>query len=50
MDEQNKDLGVPIIREELHADAVPVVTGGVRVTKRVESHDEIVEQELRDRA
>jgi uncharacterized protein (TIGR02271 family) len=47
MDEQDKDLVVPIIREELHADAVPVVTGGVRVTKRVDSHDEVVEQELR---
>ncbi len=47
MDEKDKDVVIPIIREEVHADAVPVVTGGVRVTKRVESHDEIVEQELR---
>jgi stress response protein YsnF len=47
MDEKDKDLVVPIIREEVHADAVPVVTGGVRVTKRVENHDEVVEQELR---
>ncbi len=38
---------VPVVREEVHADTVPVVTGGVRVTKRVENHDEIVEQELR---
>ncbi len=38
---------IPVIREELRADTVPVVTGGVRVTKRVESHDEIVEQALR---
>ena len=42
-----KDVVIPVIREELQADAVPVVTGGVRVTKRTESHDEIVEQELR---
>ena len=28
-------------------DAVPVQTGSVRVTKRVYSHDEVVEQELR---
>lgn len=47
MDEQNKDLVIPIMGEELHADAVPVITGGVRVTKRVESHDEIIQQELR---
>ena len=46
MDEQDKDVVVPVIREEVHADAVPVVTGGVRVTKRLESHDETVEQEL----
>jgi stress response protein YsnF len=47
MNEQDKDLVIPIVREEVHAEAVPVATGGVRVTKRVESHDEIVEQELR---
>lgn len=47
MDEKDEEVVVPIIREELHADAAPVVTGGVRVTKRVETHDEIVEQELR---
>ncbi len=47
MDEEKKDIVVPVIREELYADAVPVATGGVRVTKRVESHEEIVEQELK---
>lgn len=47
MDEQDQDVVIPIISEELHADAVPVATGGIRVTKRVESHDEIVEQALR---
>ncbi|MBV9503061.1 MAG: YsnF/AvaK domain-containing protein [Acidobacteriaceae bacterium] len=42
-----KDVVIPVIREEVQADAVPKITGGVRVTKRTESHDEIVEQELR---
>jgi stress response protein YsnF len=46
MDENDKDVVIPVIREEVHADAVPVVTGGVRVTKRIEGHDEIVEQAL----
>ena len=47
MDKQDNDLVVPVISEELHAGAVPVVTGGVRVTKRVYTHDEVLEQELR---
>jgi stress response protein YsnF len=47
MDENEKDLVVPVVSEELHADAVPVVTGGVRVTKRVRTHDEVLEQQLR---
>lgn len=47
MDRQDNEVVVPVIREQLHADAVPVQTGGVRVTKHVESHDEILEQELR---
>lgn len=38
---------VPVVREQVEADAVPIEKGGVRVTKRVESHDEILEQELR---
>jgi stress response protein YsnF len=46
-DEQNEQYVVPVINEEVHADAIPVQTGGVRVTKHVEGHDEIVEQELR---
>lgn len=46
MDEKDKNVVIPLVREEVHADAVPVVTGGVRVTKRVEGHDETVEQEL----
>ncbi len=47
MDLNEDDVVVPVISEELHADAVPVQTGSVRVTKRVQSHDEILEQELR---
>src|SRR3954454_12075866 len=47
MEPKDDDLVVPVISEELHADAVPVETGGVRVTKRVDSHDEVLEQELR---
>jgi stress response protein YsnF len=46
-DEENEEYVVPVVQEEVHADAVPVQTGGVRVTKHVEGHDEILEQELR---
>lgn len=45
--ENANDVVVPVIREELHADAAPVVTGGVRVTKHTHTQDEILEQELR---
>ncbi len=47
MASEGDELVIPIIGEELKADAVPVETGGVRVTKRVHSHDEVVEQQLR---
>ncbi len=47
MEEQNKDVVIPVIREEPYADVVPVATGGIRVTKRLDSHDEIIEQALR---
>jgi stress response protein YsnF len=47
MDEKQHEVVVPVVSEELHAGAAPVVTGGVRVTKRVHTHDEILEQELR---
>jgi stress response protein YsnF len=47
MDAKPDDVVVPIVSEELHVDAVPVETGGVRVTKHVEGHDEVLEQELR---
>jgi stress response protein YsnF len=44
---KSTDYIVPVVSEEVHAEAVPVEKGGVRVTKRVEGHDEILEQELR---
>jgi uncharacterized protein (TIGR02271 family) len=47
MNENDKDLTIPVLREELEVQSIPTVTGGIRVTKHVESHDEIVEQELR---
>jgi len=47
MEPKRDEKVVPVIAEELHADAVPVKTGGVRVIKRVDGHDEILEQELR---
>src|SRR5689334_24446651 len=47
MDSRDNEVVVPVLNEELHADAIPVQTGGVRVTKHVEGHDEILEQELR---
>jgi stress response protein YsnF len=46
-DKDRKDVVVPVVSEELHADARPVSTGSVRVTKRVHTHDEVLEQELR---
>lgn len=47
MAEEKDELVVPVVSEDVHADAVPVETGGVRVIKRVEEHNEILEQELR---
>ena len=41
------DVVVPVVEEQVHVDAQPVVTGGVRVTKHVESHNEVIEQQLR---
>lgn len=45
--ENEPDLVVPVLREEVHVGAVAVETGGVRVTKRVEGHEQLLEQELR---
>ena len=46
-DSNPNEVIVPVVSEEFHADALPVETGSVRVVKRVEGHDEILEQELR---
>ena len=46
-DSVDRDFVVPVIQEQVDVDAKPVVTGGVRVTKRVETHDELIEQQLR---
>ena len=47
MASDESEIVVPVIAEQLHVDAEPVETGGVRVVKRVVGHDELVEQELR---
>jgi stress response protein YsnF len=47
MEEDSKDVTIPVYREEVTAGTMPVVTGGVRVTKHVQTREEIVEQELR---
>jgi stress response protein YsnF len=46
-DPARRDVVIPVVQEEVHADAQPVVTGGMRVTKHVDTHDEIIEQQLR---
>ena len=46
-EDNNSEYVVPVVSEELHADAIPVETGSVRVVKRVEGHDEVLQQELR---
>lgn len=42
-----EELVIPVIAEELHVDAVPVSTGGVRIIKRVVGNEQLIEQELR---
>ena len=46
-DPARNDVVIPVVQEEVHADAQPVVTGGVRVTKHVDTHNEVLEQQLR---
>ena len=46
MHESDEEIVIPVIAEQLHVDTVVVPTGGVRVTKRVVQHDQLVEQEL----
>ncbi|MGC2658098.1 MAG: YsnF/AvaK domain-containing protein [Bryobacteraceae bacterium] len=38
---------IPVVAERLSAEAAPVQTGAVRVTKRVIGEDQVVEQQLR---
>ena len=45
-DVKENDVVIPIVHEEVRADTTPVVTGGVRVTKHVQAHDEAVQQEI----
>lgn len=46
-DPADRDVVIPVVQEEVSVDAVPVVTGGVRVTKRVESQNEVIQQQVR---
>lgn len=47
MSNDKDEVIVPVIAEQLHVDAVPVLKGGVRVVKRTVSQEHLVEQELR---
>ncbi len=47
MHSDDQDVIIPLIQEEVHVDAVPVVTGGVRITKHFEQHQEFIQQQLR---
>jgi stress response protein YsnF len=40
------EIVIPVIAEELHVNAVPVSTGGVRIIKRLVGNEEPIEQEL----
>ncbi|HEX7359245.1 MAG TPA: YsnF/AvaK domain-containing protein [Bryobacteraceae bacterium] len=44
--EAGNEIVIPVVRDEVKVDAVPVETGGVRVTKRPRTREETVEQEL----
>lgn len=47
MKDDSSEIVIPVLAEHVHVDTVPVLTGGVRIVKRLESHDELVEQQLR---
>lgn len=47
MSNDKDDIIVPVIAEQLHVDAVPVLKGGVRVVKRIVGQEHLIEQELR---
>lgn len=46
-EQEPNDYVIPVVREQVQTDAVAVETGGVRVVKTVQSHEEVVAQELR---
>lgn len=46
MPDKRDEVSIPVIAEEANASTRQVVTGGVRVTKSVVPHEEIIEQEL----
>lgn len=46
MPDKRDEVSIPVIAEEVNASTRQVVTGGVRVTKTVVPHEEIIEQEL----
>ncbi len=47
MGSEKEEIIVPVIAEQLHVDAVPVLKGGVRVIKRIIGEEQLIEQELR---
>lgn len=47
MSNEKEEIVVPVVAEQLHVDAVPVLKGGVRVVKRVVEHEYLIDQELR---
>lgn len=47
MSNDKDEVIVPLIAEQLDVDAVPVLKGGVRVSKRVVGQEHLIEQELR---
>lgn len=47
MDNEKEEIIVPVIAEQLHVDAVPVLKGGVRVIKKTVGEEQLIEQELR---
>ena len=45
--ESDTDVVVPLVEERVDVGAAAVQTGGVRVVKRVQTHEEVFEQQLR---
>ena len=47
MSSEKEEIIVPVIAEQLHVDAVPVLKGGVRVIKHTVGQEHLIEQQLR---